>query len=99
MSSGGSPIPSSGPTPRLDTRQQQSLADLYRANFAAVFRLCASILRNSEDGADAAHETFLIAARSMQPDASPKVARSWLLTVARNHCLDVLRRRKRQGRA
>ena len=35
----------------------------------------------------------------MRPDASPHVARSWLLTVARNHCLDVLRRRKRQGRA
>jgi RNA polymerase sigma-70 factor, ECF subfamily len=94
----GSAIASSGP-PRLSDQQQEWLADLYRANFASVARLCTGILKNAEDGADAAHETFLIAANSMQPDVSAKVARSWLLTVARNHCLDVLRRRKRYGRA
>jgi len=86
-------------SPRLSDQQQQWLADLYRTNFATVARLCTGILRNAEDGADAAHETFLIAAKSMEPDVSPKVARSWLLTVARNHCVDVLRRRKRHGRA
>jgi RNA polymerase sigma-70 factor, ECF subfamily len=84
---------------RLTNQQQQWLADLYQTHFAAVFRLCNRILRSADDAADAAHETFLVALDSMQSEVPPKVARSWLLTVARNHCLDLLRRRKRYGRA
>ena len=91
--------PGSSTSRRLTDQQQRWLADLYQANFASVFRLCTRMLRSSEDAADAAHETFLIAVDSMQPDTGGGTARSWLMTVARNHCLDVLRRRKRFGRA
>jgi RNA polymerase sigma-70 factor (ECF subfamily) len=72
---------------------------LYQANFGPVFRCCGSILRNAEDAADAAHEVFLTALGSMDPTLEGRRARAWLLTVARNHCLDVLRRKKRFGRA
>jgi RNA polymerase sigma-70 factor (ECF subfamily) len=75
------------------------LDDLYQSNHAAVFKVCSSILRNPEDAADATQQVFLIALESMDPTAKSAVARGWLLTVARNHCLDLLRRRKRLGKA
>jgi RNA polymerase sigma-70 factor (ECF subfamily) len=80
-----------------DTRQW--LAGLYQANFPSVFKRCARLLRSGEDAADAAHEVFLTALNSLAPDTEEKRARAWLLTVAQNHCLDLLRRRKRFGRA
>src|ERR1700737_4588065 len=73
--------------------------DLYHANHAAVLRVCSSILRNPEDAADAAQEVFVIALESLDLTARRSAARAWLLTVARNHCLDLLRRRKRLGKA
>jgi RNA polymerase sigma-70 factor (ECF subfamily) len=73
--------------------------DLYQANRAAVLRVCSSILRNADDAADATQEVFLIALESLDPNAKSGAARAWLLTVARNHCLDLLRRRKRLGKA
>jgi len=74
--------------------------ELYQANRPAVLRLCSSILRNADDAADATQEVFLIALESLDPNAkSGAAARAWLLTVARNHCLDLLRRRKRLGKA
>jgi RNA polymerase sigma factor (sigma-70 family) len=72
---------------------------LYQAHFDAVLRVCARVMRNADDAADAAQEVFLIALDSLRPEAPAAQARSWLLTVARNHCLDLLRRRKRLGNA
>jgi RNA polymerase sigma-70 factor (ECF subfamily) len=83
----------------LSPNGQQWLADLYEAHFAAVFRVCSRVLRNPEDAADAAQEVFLTAVRSLEAGASKRQARAWLMTVARNHCLDSLRRRKRLGTA
>ena len=73
--------------------------ELYQANYSAVLRACSRILRNPEDAADAAQEVFLIAIESLDLTARRSAARAWLLTVARNHCLDLLRRRKRLGKA
>ncbi len=75
------------------------IAELYQANRAAVFRVCSSILRNADDAADATQEVFLIAFESLDPTAKSGPARAWLLTTARNLCLDLLRRRKRLGKA
>src|SRR5438876_4858756 len=83
----------------MSAEQQRWLASLYEANFAAVFRRCGVLLKSAEDAADAAHEVFLIAVNSLAPETEEKRARAWLLTVAHNHCLDILRRRKRFGRA
>jgi RNA polymerase sigma-70 factor (ECF subfamily) len=82
----------------MSPEQSRWLSALYEANFAAVFKRCGAILRSGEDAADAAHEVFLIALKSLAPDTDAKRARAWLLTVAQNHCVDVLRRRRRFGR-
>jgi RNA polymerase sigma factor (sigma-70 family) len=73
--------------------------ELYNANYAAVLRVCSRILRNPEDAADAAQQVFVIALESLDLTVKRGAARAWLLTVARNHCLDLLRRRKRLGKA
>jgi RNA polymerase sigma-70 factor (ECF subfamily) len=73
--------------------------ELYNANYAAVLRVCSRILRNPDDAADAAQQVFLIALESLDLTVRRNAARAWLLTVARNHCLDLLRRRKRLGKA
>jgi RNA polymerase sigma-70 factor (ECF subfamily) len=73
--------------------------ELYRANYSAVLSLCVRILRRQEDAADAAQQVFLVAVESLDLTLSRGAARAWLLTVARNHCLDLLRRRKRLGEA
>ena len=83
----------------MSADQQRWLAHLYESNFPAVFKRCTALLKTSEDAADAAHEVFLIALNSLAPDTEEKRARAWLLTVAQNHCVDLLRRRKRFARA
>jgi RNA polymerase sigma factor (sigma-70 family) len=82
-----------------DPSRDRVMDDLYQANHAAVSRVCSSILRNADDAADATQEVFVIALESLDPAAKKAAARAWLITVARNYCLDLLRRRKRLGKA
>jgi RNA polymerase sigma-70 factor (ECF subfamily) len=82
-----------------NTSRDLVIDELYQAHRAAVLRVCSRILRNADDAADATQEVFLIALESLDPAAKKGTARAWLLTVARNHCLDLLRRRKRLGKA
>src|SRR2546423_3620100 len=91
--------PAIAPAGELNTGERRWLAEVYEANYLGVVRLCTRLLRNPEDAADAAQDVFVIAANSLDPEAPPAQARAWLLTVARNHCLDVLRRRARLGKA
>ncbi|HET7824551.1 MAG TPA: sigma-70 family RNA polymerase sigma factor [Anaeromyxobacter sp.] len=66
------------------------LVDLHKR---AVFGLCFRLLRDAEEARDAAQECF---ARAYGALATYDVAQPfapWLLRIARNHCLDVLRRR------
>jgi RNA polymerase sigma factor (sigma-70 family) len=83
----------------LNTERRAWLAELYESNLSPVFKTCCSVLRNPDDAADASQEVFLIAADSLRPGTSRAAASAWLQTVARNHSLDVLRRRKQLGRA
>ena len=86
-------------TLNLDDARRRWLSELYEANSAAIFNLCRRLLNSREDAADAMHEVFLRAAASLfEPPRSPR-ARGWLTTVARNYCIDLLRRRERFGSA
>ncbi len=62
-----------------------------------VWRLCAMLV--DEQGADdLAQETFVRAVRSLGSFEGNASARTWLLTVARNTCMDELRSRTRRRR-
>ena len=86
-------------TLNLNDARRRWLSELYEANSAAIFNLCRRLLNSREDAADAMHEVFLRAAASLfEPPRSPQ-ARGWLTRVARNYCIDLLRRRERFGSA
>jgi len=86
-------------TPNLTDTRRRWLSELYEANSTAVFNLCRRLLNSREDAADATHEVFLRAAGSLSESPSSPQARAWLMTVARNHSIDLLRRRERFGSA
>ena len=83
----------------LTDARRQWLSTLYEANFAAVFKQCRRLLGSQEDAADAAQEVFLRAAASLTEAPDSEQARAWLNKVARNYCIDLLRRRERFGSA
>jgi RNA polymerase sigma-70 factor, ECF subfamily len=84
---------------RLTATQERWLADLYEAHAPAVQKLCWRLLANPQDAADACQEVFLRAAAHLDADLPRENARAWLLTVARNYCLDQIRRQKRHNTA
>ncbi len=71
--------------------------ELVRQHYDHVFAVCYGILVNVHDAEDATQETMLRglvkATRRMGPDRLGP----WIIRVARNLCIDRLRRRKRRG--
>ena len=82
---------------RLTATQERWLGELYEAHAPAVQRLCWRMLSNPQDAADACQEVFLRAARLSPTDGAQ--TRAWLLAVARNYCIDQIRRQKRLNTA
>ena len=63
----------------------------------AVWRLCWSMLRSTEDARDAVQETMLRAWRSLGTYRGACSLETWLKRIASNHCLDVIRARKNRA--
>lgn len=66
------------------------LVDLHKR---AVHGLCFRLLRDAEEARDAAQETFARAYAALETYDAAQPFVPWVLRIARNHCLDVLRRR------
>jgi RNA polymerase sigma-70 factor (ECF subfamily) len=66
----------------------------YRSCYGRVFGLCLQLLGRTMQAEDAAQEVFERAyrARARYDAAQPFAA--WVLGIARNHCIDLLRRRR-----
>jgi RNA polymerase sigma-70 factor (ECF subfamily) len=76
-------------------RDPEALAEIYRRYARRVFGLCHYMLDSPENAEDATSEVFLKLQRSIASyDGSVPFPR-WLLRVAGNQCIDVLRRLKR----
>jgi RNA polymerase sigma-70 factor (ECF subfamily) len=60
-----------------------------------VYNLCLRMLASPAAAEDAAQEAFISAFRKIEGMRGPS-ARSWLLRIAANTCIDELRRRKRR---
>jgi RNA polymerase sigma-70 factor, ECF subfamily len=73
----------------------EALEEIYHRYARRVFGLCRYMLDSRESAEDATSEVFLKLQRSIESyDGSIPFPR-WLLRVAGNQCIDVLRRRKR----
>lgn len=79
----GSPSPSPGP-----------LRELYEKHGPAVFARCRYLLKDDEAAKDALQDTFVKALRSLEEFRGQASPSTWLLRLATNHCLNLLRERK-----
>jgi len=59
-----------------------------------VYNLCRRILSDPYEAEDAAQEAFLKAYRSISKYDRDRKFLNWILTIASNHCVDRLRRRR-----
>jgi len=75
---------------RGDKQAFGRLVDLHKR---AVFGLCVRLLRDGEEARDAAQEAFVRAYGAVATYDPTQPFAPWLLRIARNHCLDLLRRR------
>jgi RNA polymerase sigma-70 factor (ECF subfamily) len=90
----GEPLTAEATWTRAATRGDRQafgrLVDLHRR---AVYGLCVRLLRDAEEARDAAQEAFARAYASLGSYDRAQPFAPWVLRIARNHCLDVLRRR------
>ncbi|HET8541495.1 MAG TPA: sigma-70 family RNA polymerase sigma factor [Anaeromyxobacter sp.] len=75
---------------RGDKQAFGRLVDLHKR---VVYGLCVRLLRDQEESRDAAQEAFARAYAALATYDPAQPFAPWVLRIARNHCLDVLRRR------
>ena len=80
---------------KVALRDRSAFDRLYKTTSAKLFGVCLRILRERSEAEDALQEVYVKvwgrAERFAASEASPV---SWLIAVARNHCIDRLRARK-----
>ncbi len=82
----------------LATDDRLGFGEVYRLYFGRVTGLCRHLLRDRAIAEDAASEAFLrIRDGLARYDASVPMER-WVLRIAANHCIDLLRRRRLEQR-
>jgi RNA polymerase sigma-70 factor (ECF subfamily) len=76
--------------------KEEEFAEYYAAHYRQVRGFCRQLLGSTEQGEDAAQEAFVRAYRAFaqRDPAQPFIA--WIMRIARNHCLDLLRRRRHE---
>ena len=74
---------------------RRAYAVLVRRHYRHVFALCLGMLGRVHDAEDVAQETMLKGFASIRHLTRPEQFESWILRIARNLCVDLLRRRKR----
>jgi RNA polymerase sigma-70 factor (ECF subfamily) len=72
------------------------LSTLYTTHYRHVLRVCQRFFRRPEDAEDAAAEVFLKLHRVLETRNQAVPFRPWVSQLAGRHCIDMLRRRKRE---
>jgi RNA polymerase sigma factor (sigma-70 family) len=70
------------------------LVDRYRARLVAF---CRNMLRSAEDGEDVFQEVLVNAYRAIRADDRPIAVKPWLYRIARNRCLNEMRKNAPTG--
>lgn len=79
---------------QAEATSQPDVKQLYEQYGAAVYKRCRYLLRNEHEAEDALHDVFIKVVghvHEFRAEASPL---TWLVRIATNHCLNVLRSRK-----
>jgi RNA polymerase sigma-70 factor, ECF subfamily len=72
------------------------LSLIYTTHYHHVFQVCRRFFRQPEDAEDAAAEVFLKLHTVLEKKNGSHPFRPWVCQVAGRHCIDKLRRRKRE---
>lgn len=72
------------------------LSVIYTAHYRQVLQVCRRFFRQPEDAEDAAAEVFLKLHTVLDKRDETHPLRPWVCQVAGRHCIDKLRRRKRE---
>ncbi len=82
----------------LPMSRQFGFADVYSEYYRKVLNLCAYLLNSRDAAEDAAQEVFLRVQRKIETYDPALPFSNWILKVASNYCVDVLRRRGTERR-
>ncbi len=83
---------------RAQRGEGEAFGELYRRFSRRVLGLCLHLLGSREDAEDATSEVFLKVHGALGRYDRSIPFGAWLTSIATNHCLDRLRRRRREGR-
>lgn len=75
-----------------------SFEQLYRTHYARVRGLCRHLLGRAAPADDAAQEVFMRAYRAFDKYDSKQPFAPWIMRIASNHCVDIVRRRAHEKR-
>ena len=68
---------------------------MYRDHYRRVFGLCLRLLGRAAQAEDATQEVFVRAYRALDRYDTHQPFAGWILSIASNHCIDLVRRRTR----
>jgi RNA polymerase sigma-70 factor (ECF subfamily) len=71
---------------------------IYNTHYRRVLNLCRYLLNSPDKAEDAAHEAFLRAHAKLDSYNPAFPLSTWLLKIASNHCIDLLRRKTAETR-
>ena len=77
------------------TADKAEYAKLVRLNSSRIFAVCFAILGNAHDAEDVAQQTLLKGFTDIDELREPGQFGPWAAIIARNLCIDLIRRRKR----
>jgi len=81
-----------------ETPKQLDFEVIYNTHHRRVLNLCRYLLNSPDKAEDASHEVFLRAHAKLDSYNPAFPLSTWLLKIASNYCIDLLRRRKAEQR-
>src|SRR6187455_3380922 len=79
---------------KVEPRSPSSPTELVEGYFMDVYSACFRVLGRPQDAEDATQETFLTLFRTRDKLAAAQSLRAWVLTIARNTSISMLRARR-----
>jgi RNA polymerase sigma-70 factor (ECF subfamily) len=94
------PVRSTSMVEAVETRKPTDLdfEVIYNTHYRRVLSLCRFLLNSPDKAEDAAHEAFLRAQARMHSYNPAYPLSTWLLKIASNYCIDLLRRKTAETR-
>jgi len=77
-----------------DSDNQEAFAELVYSFQDAVYNLCYRMLGERTEAEDATQEAFIRAYNNLHRYDTKRSFKTWLLSIASNHCIDRLRKRR-----